>query len=269
MTEIFDNIRKLYQFYLPQNELREFIEFISESSAEDTFRQVANNPFTVRMFPSWTPTCYINLGEPYQLTVGANVYQIQKQTDVLILRNTIVERHNLPTDHIVTVKFFPGGLEAILGINQVQFSDQVVPLETILPSMLIQRVKQAADFDERINLLESFFLSRLNGRNKPDHYRTIVSNTIGTFGKNGMELHTGQLADRLFLTSKTINRYFHRVIGTPPKQYLSTMRTRAALSNYVAHKDHFSPYDYGYYDMSHFYKDVVKFTGKKLSAGRR
>ncbi|GAB4032125.1 helix-turn-helix domain-containing protein [Spirosoma gilvum] len=267
MTEIFDNIRKLYRFYLPQNELANFIEFISESSAEETFRQVDNNPFTVRMFPSWTPTCYINLGEPYQLTVGATLYKIRKNADVFILRNNIVERHNLPTDHIVTVKFFPGGLEAILGVNQVQFRDQVVPLETVLPTVLIQRVKQATDFDERINLLESFFLSRLNRRNKPDHYRTMVSSTIGTFGENGMELNTGQLADRMFLTSKTINRYFHRVIGTPPKQYLSMMRARTALSSYVAHKNQFSPYDFGYYDMSHFYKDVVRLTGKKLSAG--
>ncbi|WP_338876464.1 helix-turn-helix domain-containing protein [Spirosoma sp. SC4-14] len=267
MTEIFDNIRKLYRFYFPQNELASYIEFISESSPEETFRQVANNLFTVRMFPSWTPTCYINLGEPYQLTVGSTIYQIQKQTDVLILRNNIVERHNLPTDHIVTVKFFPGGLEAILGINQVQFRDRVVPLETVWPAPLIQRVKQAIDFDERVNLLESFFLSRLNGRNKPDHYRTMVSHTIGTFGANGMELNTGQLADRLFLTSKTINRYFHRVIGSPPKQYLSIMRARTALSNYVAHKNQFSPYEYGYYDMSHFYKDVVRLTGKKLTAG--
>lgn len=269
MTEIFDNIRKLYRFYIPKNELKEYIEFISESSAEETFRQVANNPFTVRMFPSWTPTCYINLGEPYLLTVGSTVYQIQKHSDVLILRNNIVERYNLPTDHIVTIKFFPGGLEAILGINQVQFRDQVVLLETVLPATLIQRVKQAIDFEERVSLLEPFFLSRLNGRNKPDHYQTMVSNTIGTFGENGMELNTGQLADRMFLTSKTINRYFHRVIGTAPKQYLSMMRARTALSSYVTHKDQFSPYEYGYYDMSHFYKDVVRFTGKKISVGRK
>ncbi|WP_080057649.1 AraC family transcriptional regulator [Spirosoma aerolatum] len=268
MTEIFDNIRKLYRFYLPQNELASYIEFISESSAEETFRQVANNPFTVRMFPSWTPTCYINLGDPYQLTVGLTVYQIQKQTDVLILRNSIVERHNLPTDHIFTIKFFPGGLEAILGINQVQFKDQVVPLETILPILLIQRIKQAINFEERVNLIESFFLNQLQGRKKADHYRTMVSNTIGTFGANGMELNTAQLADRMFLTSKTINRYFHRVIGTPPKQYLSMMRVRAALSSYVAHNDRFSPDDFGYYDMSHFYRDVVRFTGQKINERR-
>ncbi|MGA0559905.1 helix-turn-helix domain-containing protein [Larkinella sp. VNQ87] len=264
MTEIFENIRKLYQFYVPDNELADFIEFFSESSATETFRHVANNRFSIRMFPSWTPTFYINLGAPYLLTVGARQHEISSRTDVLILRNTLVERHNLPTDHILTVKFFPGGLEAVLGINQAQFVDQVVNLETVLPPGLLHQIKQPAVFEERLELLQHFFLEQLRVRKKTNHYRTFVTDTIGTFGASGLELKTAELADRLFITSKTINRYFHRVIGTPPKAYLATVRTRTALSAYVANPSLFSPYDYGYYDMSHFYKDVVKFTGRKL-----
>lgn len=264
MTEIFDNIRKLYRFYVPDNELADYVEFFSESSASETYLYVADNQFTVKMFPSWTPTFYINLGEPYQMLVGEKQYLIPKNTDVLILRNTIVERHNLPTDYIFTVKFYPGGLEAVLGINQVQFTNQVVSLDTVLPPTLLLRVKQAAHFDERIELLQNYFFSQFQFRRQNYHYRTFVSNTIGTFDESGMVLNTGQLADRLFVTSKTINRYFHRVVGTPPKQYLSMLRIRAALTYYVDHKDLFYPDDYGYYDMSHFYKDVVKFTGKKL-----
>ena len=264
MTEIFENIKKLYRFYSPTNELAEFVEFFAESSASETYRYVADNRFTVKMFPSWTPTGYINLGEPYQLSVGTKQHLIQKDTDVLILRNTIVERHNLPTDYIFTIKFFPGGLEAILGINQVQFVNQVVNLATVLPPALIQRVKRLDAFEERIELLQHYFLSQYQYQKKTDHYRQFVSTTIGAFDDSGMMLNTGQLADQLFATSKTINRYFHRVIGTPPKQYLSLLRIRSALSDYVANKNHFSPYDYGYYDMSHFYKDVVKFTGKNL-----
>ncbi|WP_420148721.1 AraC family transcriptional regulator [Spirosoma sp.] len=264
MTEIFDNIRKLYRFYAPENELADYIEFFSESSASETHRYVANNTFSIRMFPSWTPTMYINLGEPYVIDVGTKSYQIQKHTDVLILRNNIVERHNLPTDSIFTIKFFPGGLEAVLGINQVQFVDQVVNLEMLLPEWLIRRVKQPICFEERINLLQQYFLNQYQLQRKSDHYRQFVSSTIGTFDDSGMVLKTGQLADRLYATSKTINRYFRRVIGIPPKQHLSMVRIRAALTGYVTHRNQFFPDAYGYYDMSHFYKDVVRFTGKKL-----
>jgi AraC-like DNA-binding protein len=268
MTEIFENIRKLYRFYTPSNELAEFIEFFSESSAEATYRHVANNRFSIKMFPSWTPTCYINLGEPYHLDVGTNRYLIGKDTHVLILRNSVVERHNLPTDSILTIKFFPGGLEAVMGINQVPLVNQVVRLETFIPVSLIQRVKQSTDFEERVGWLEDFLLRQYRGQKKADHYRTFVADAIGTFQASGLVLGPGQLAERLFATSKTINRYFHRVIGTSPKQYLSLVRTRAALSDFVTKKALFSPYDYGYFDMSHFYKDVVKFTGQKLTENR-
>ena len=268
MTEIFENIKQLYRFYSPTGELADFIEFFAESSAVETYRQVADSRFTIKMFPSWTPTCYLNLGPPYQLAVGQNRYWIQPDTDVLILRNNIVERFNLPTDSIFTIKFYPGGLEAILGSSQLSLIDQVVRLETVLPVNLIQRVKRADQFEERIELLQHFFLGQYQLRNKADHYRTFVANTIGTFEANGLVLNPGQLADRMFATSKTINRYFHRVIGTSPKQYLSQVRVRTALVNYVADKHLFSCDDYGYYDMSHFYKDVVKFTGQKLSQSR-
>ena len=265
MQEIFDNIRKLYRFYVPDNELAEYIEFFSESSAEETYRHVADRPFSVRMFPSWTPTAYINLGVPYQMTVGSRQVQIPAHTDVLILRNSIVERHNLPTDHIVTIKFHPGGLEAILSINQAQFTDQVVALGDVLPVSLIQEVKELATFEARVAVLEAFFLQQYHQRKSTNHYHAIVTNTIGTFEANGIMLHPSQLADRMFMTSKTINRYFHRVIGTSPKQYLTSIRVRAALAAYVADKKQFAPDDYGYYDMSHFYKDVVRFTGERLS----
>ncbi|QIP12741.1 AraC family transcriptional regulator [Spirosoma aureum] len=264
MTEIFDNIRKLYRFYTPRHELANYIEFFSESSAEETYHHVGDNRFIIKMFPSWTPTFYINLGQPYQLAVGANRFLIQKSTDVLILRNNIVERHNLPTDHIFTIKFFPGGLEAILGINQVQFSDQVVKLETVLPEALIHRVKQLTDFDQRIELLENFFLNQYKKKKASAYYVDVVQKAIEIQAASNMEFTSSQLASELFATNKTLYRYFIRVIGTTPKQYFATVRARMALAGYVANKKLFSPDDYGYYDMSHFYKDVIRFTGSKL-----
>jgi AraC-like DNA-binding protein len=269
MTEIFENIRQLYRFHIPDNELADYIEFFSESWPAETCRHVGNDGFTIRMFPSWTPTMYFNLGMPYQLALGMAHHLIDRNTDVLILRNGLVERCNHPSDHILTVKFHPGGLEALLGVQQAKLIDRVVNLTTILPADLIQRVKQPAGFDERCHLLQQFFLSRLPNRQPGDHYRQLITSTIGTFEAGGMALQPTQLADRAFVTSKTINRYFHRVVGTSPKRYLTTVRARAALLHYVANKSQFAPEEYGYYDMSHFYKEVVRFTGQRLSAQLR
>jgi AraC-like DNA-binding protein len=216
------------------------------------------------MFPSWTPTFYINLGEPYIIAAGQQQRLIGADGDILILRDSIVERYNTPTDNIFTVKFYPSGLEAVLGISQVKCVNQVIDLKTILPVKVLEQIKQAPSFTERCELMQQFLLGRLKNTFKNDHYLKFVGDCIDDYNIAGTHINTGEMAEKMFVTSKTINRYFHRVVGTSPKSYFSIMRARTALTSYVNNKPEFTPYDFGYYDMSHFYKEVVQFTGKKL-----
>jgi len=264
MVEIFQNIRKIYTFQQPSEELAEHIEFFSESSIEATQQHVSGKNFSVKMFASWTPTFYINLGSPYEILVGNKHHFIAADEDILILRNSIVERYNTPTDNIFTVKFYPGSLEAVLDIKQRLLADKVISLKKILPAKLLKKIKQPVTFTERVELIGDFFCSNLRKPN--DYYLKFVKDAIDNFSKTGLQASNADLAERMFTTSKTINRYFNQVIGTSPKNYFSIMRARTALTGYVSNKPDFIPFDYGYYDMSHFYKDVVKFTGKKLAA---
>jgi AraC-like DNA-binding protein len=179
-----------------------------------------------------------------------------------------VERRNLPSDYIFTVKFFPGGLEAVLGIDQTKCISKIVALNEVLPIALIRRVKTAASFEERMALLQDFFLLQYSKRRKQDHYIHIVKDSIDLYAANRMQYNTGQVAEKMFVTSKTINRYFNNIVGVSPKKYFSILRVRSALTAYVANKEAFSPCDHSYHDMSHFYKEVVKFTGQGLNAQR-
>jgi AraC-like DNA-binding protein len=265
MVEIFQNIRKIYTFSGPCEELAEQVEFFAESSLEKTREYMANERFTVKMFPSWTPTFYINLGQPYHITVGNKQHLIKADQDILILRNSIVERHNLPADNIFTVKFNPGGLEAILGINQAKCIDQVIDLNTILPALLLTKIKQPICFEERIALMQQYLLSCYKKHTGTDHYLRMVHDAIGQYTAAGLQLNTSAVAEKVFVSSKTINRYFNRVVGISPKNYFAILRTRMALTDYIKDKELFIPYDYGYYDRSHFYKDVVKFTGQRVT----
>lgn len=265
MTEIFDNIRGLYDFHLPCEALRPFIEFFSESSRAKTALAAAGNPFDVEMFPSWTPTFWINLGAPYRLSTGDNHQNIPTDHDILVLRDSPIIRHNHPTDHIFTVKFYPGGMEQVLGVNQTTLTGRIVPLRDLLPAPLLSQLKTAPTSHTRITLLENHFLASFARRQQKDHYAQLVRDSIGHFEDAAMLPNTTQLAERHFLHSRTINRYFHRVIGLPPKKYLSIVRARSALTGYLADRANFSPDAYGYYDSSHFYKAVRQFTGRRLT----
>lgn len=269
MVEIFNDIRKIYEFYEPCEELTRHVEFISESmpvkAEEVNSEHITAQLSGVKMFPSWTPTFWINLGPCYYLSTGKETHIIKSTDDVLLLRDGIVERLKQANDHIFTVKFRPGGLEAILGISQPKLAGQVINLKEILPPAFLQAIKQPMAPAERVAMMQQFLLNSYKNKTE-DYYLKFVTDCIENYGASDMQLNPSQVAERMFVTSKTINRYFNKVVGTSPKNYFSIVRTRRALTAWVNQKQQFSPYDFGYYDMSHFYKDVVKFTGQKLTA---
>lgn len=265
MTEIFDDIRKLYAFSAPCPELAEHIEFFSESSAEATHAFTGGSRFNVKMFASWTPTFWFNLGPAYDINMHNRRYSIPAGKDILLIRNDIVERLNQPTDHIFTIKFFPGGLEAILGADQSQLQDRIIDLRQLLPPAIIQQVREAGHFTERMQVLQAFFLRLLANKRRPDNYIQLVKKTIACYEQGELQYNVTELSGRLFTTSKTITRYFNKVIGTTPRQYFNIVRARTALSAWMEDKRLFDPTTFGYYDPSHFYREMNNFTGQRLS----
>ncbi|MGI4737261.1 MAG: helix-turn-helix domain-containing protein [Janthinobacterium lividum] len=269
MVEIFQNIRQPYAFIAPCEELAPFVEFYSQSAHAGAPAPASPPAWSSKMFASWTPTCYINLGPAYLLDLAHTRYAVRAGEDVLLLRNTPTVRHKHPTDNIFTLKFYPGGLEAVLGINQVALTDRLLPLAHVFPAPLLAQLKQPLCFAERVAVLEQFLPRAFRRPAPPDHYVRLVHDAIGEYQAGGRQLSTSAVAERLFLTSKTINRYFHRVVGTSPSQYFALLRARPALTAFVANPTAFVPSDYGYYDRAHFAKAMRHFTGHPLSAAGR
>lgn len=265
MIEIFQNIREIYDFTEPHGDLLPYVEFFSESSTEKCMQYFDRGHANVTMFQSWTPTFYINLTGGYMIDVGGKSHLVDNKQDILILRNGTVTRKNRPTDRIFTVKFYPGGLEAILGISQIAMSNRVISLKHILPAGLLVKLKGASSFAERVTAMEVYLLSAMRGKSKSDHYSRMVNDAIGEYTATDMQLNTSEIAERLFITSKSMARYFNRVIGVTPKSYFLVLRVRTALTAMIGNPNGFKPWAYGYYDPAHFYKDVFKFTGQKIS----
>ena len=265
MVEILDDIRKLYRFAQPCPVLHPFVEFYSETCPEAMQQYVGDAPFTVKMFPSYTPTIWINLGAPYQLRHGNDLQQVDRQTDVLVLRSGIVERCNLPSDNIFTIKFNPGGFEAIFGISQTTIGNEIVSVTQLIPAPLLRKLKRPADFNTRLQLVEQHLLDQYIRHRTLAHPLSFVRQAIDQFSASGMQLNNQQLASHLHLTEKTFYRYFTHAIGVGPKQFFATLRARNALTAWISQRTSFDHTAFGYYDQSHFYRDVEKFTGTRFS----
>lgn len=265
MIEIFDDIRSLYHFRAPCPELKDYIEFFSESSAEATAKYVGAEEFSVRLFPSFTPTIWINLGSPYRLLNGKENKHIPQKTDILVLRNTTLERHNLATDHIFTIKFHPLGFESVFGFSQAKIGGAMIQAKEIIPPYILAKIKNMATFEDRITFLEGWFIQKLQQNLADQHHLRCLRTALDQQFTSGLELKNREIADRLCVSEKTFYRHFKNAVGTNPKTYFSIARARTALTVYKKDRPNFSPYDFGYFDFGHFSKDVVRFTGSLLS----
>jgi AraC-like DNA-binding protein len=264
MTELFNNIRSLYQFKAPCDELKNYIEFFSESCFESTKQIVQKQFFSIKMFKSWTPTFWINLGPSYHLSLNGNTHLIKANSAIAVTRAVTTERINHHNDHLFTVKFYPGALNHLLDVGQAKFNSGLVELRELLPETLIQRIRTAGSFGKRVSVMEQFLLLNKSMKKNTDHYSNLVNQTIASFDAGGMKLNVSELAFKSFTSSKTLRRYFERVVGISPKQYFESVRLRTALPSFLSNKKNFDPCLYGYYDRSHFYRSVVRFTGERI-----
>jgi AraC-like DNA-binding protein len=221
------------------------------------------------MFSSWTPTVWINLGSPYKLTLDNRQYSIPRDKDILVLRNSIVSRNILASDKLFTIKFFPGALDSIFGIHQLHFIGKLASATDIIPATLIRKIKEETGLHEKVKTIEEFLLLNLSKQKRRDHYTQIMRDSTDMYVLSGMHYNTSEIASKLFTTSRSINRYFHITVGISPKKYFSIIRARAALTSYVMEKNGFDPACYGYYDMSHFYKEAMKFTGRRMGSVKK
>ncbi|HLY69587.1 MAG TPA: helix-turn-helix domain-containing protein, partial [Puia sp.] len=138
-------------------------------------------------------------------------------------------------------------------------------LRHILPGSLLERLRQPLSFEKRHAIMEDYLISAFTKQKRAGHYLNIVRGCIEKYDALGMQPKANELSQKVFASTRTINRHFNRVIGVSPKRYLSVLRARTALTAYVSVKKDFSPIDFGYYDMSHFYREIKNFTGKKLT----
>lgn len=266
MTEIFDDIRKLYLFRKPGPGLSQYIEFFSETSLEATSQHIRTDTFSVKLFPSFTPTIWLNMGDSsYELLNEGKITRVGKSSNILVLRSTTLERMNLATDNIFTIKFLPLGFEAIFGISQATIGNGIVNADEILGMSVIKKIKELGSLNERSLFLEKIFLEKLQKNSQDKFCLELIEKSILLFSQSSMESRLKDLASKLNISEKTFYRYFQTIIGTNPKDFFLVTRCREALSLYKKSRNTFSPYDFGYYDFAHFSKEVKRFTGSSLT----
>jgi hypothetical protein len=244
-----------YQISRPKKALFTFIDYFWEGDFK-------GEKTPDRLLPHIGFTLLFNLGKPFILFRNGESYYIKE--DTIYPRQFCWEDYNKEI-HAFGIKFNFSFIPFVSDCPQYALADKPIVCYKFLDWSFIEQIHKASCYEERVFLSENHFLTLFEKhKNSIRRYQVVLDVLNEMTNGNLMEFNVSQKSLELFTSSKSLNRYFLKCVGMAPKQVHRILRLRAALDSYFNNPGQFNFYGAGYYDHSHFYKEVRKITTIKL-----
>ncbi len=163
---------------------------------------------------------------------------------------------------IVLVYFTAAGASAFLDVplhEVFQLSLSIKMLDKRPgPGETEEKISLATSHEERIRIINRFFLRRL----KPHNHDLLVAHATNVIRQSCGNIRIKTLSEDLCISQSRLERRFRASVGCSPKKYCTIARLRSVMENVtsVTSLTEVSA-QAGYYDQAHFIKDFKSFTG--------
>lgn len=237
-----------------------FIDFFWETDFDGLWKQYPDG-FSDVLFPNTGYTYLINLGTPFVIQVGDRKFPMK--TDGFLPRQKDIEAHHKPGNCLFGIKFKTSPIIFEKKINFAEYRESVFPLSYLADASILQKVKAAGNFTERVTILTDYFHHLLQQYEGSLHPVMIVNEILAHCEQQldfGQSVET--LAARYKVSSRTLQRYFEIYTGISTKKALQILRIRKAVELLVTAPATFDLTQFAYYDHSHFYKHLKQFLQK-------
>lgn len=256
-SEIFNSnyFQKQYRIALPPKELQQEIDFFWQFNGYSSLE--LEQSVGEQLFANLSSSLVFNLGSPF-LYYEKNEAIIVDQSSLIAPRTLPIIFEHFAHNQLFGIKLHPAGLSRLLGINARLVDNQIIPLVDIKPQFRnLEQLLLGNSFEHACSSASQFLWENIQSSTL--HKTTLVAQAIQLYQTN-LEGQVTEISNRLFVSQKTLTRYFKETLGINPKTCFNIIRLRTALKNYVAQKVNFSIYDFGYTDYSHFVKEVKRYT---------
>lgn len=165
---------------------------------------------------------------------------------------------------IFAVRFQPSGLQPFLEFGAGELTEQNIEVSDIWGKdgdILADRILNAFTDMERIHILETFLLSRLE---ETTHMQARIDYCVYTILQSAGMVTVDRLAEETGIGRRYLERGFMAQVGLSPKVLSRIIRFQNVLR--MIEKKQFSTmtllaYEGGFYDQAHFIRDFREFTG--------
>lgn len=205
--------------------------------------------------------------------LGNDIKRFTSETDFILQPRSMVIGQTIepffiqPTGYVNTfaIRFYPYGFTNFVTIPIRDLANKETPITQLFGEAtakdLEQRIVNATDTQQRIDVIETFFINKLSEKTTIDN---IVKSTIDTLllTKGNTPINTILKEDRS--KRRQLERKFSQQIGISPKQLAKVIRLQTALKMLLNQQNETLTriaYESEYYDQNHFIKDFKEFTG--------
>lgn len=247
-----------YQVYTPSPELQAFIKCFW--SLDDEKQE---EPVKQRVLPDGCMEMIFHYGDLYRQYFEDGSSIIQPRSFVFGQITKYIEIAPTGSSGIISARFLPEGICPFLNMPVSSLENKPVPIAEIFAdgAALEQLIVNANNNEERIQLIESFLLSKLTDPNTID---AITKSFVEAIFQSQGQIGVVELAGKLNINRRNMERKFTSLIGMSPKQLARVVRLQSTLK--MLEQKKFTSltslaYENGYYDQAHFIKDFKDFTG--------
>lgn len=189
------------------------------------------------------------------------------QPRAMVLGQTIEPFYIEPTGYVNTfaIRFYPYGFANFVTMPIKTLANKETPIALLFgektANELEQKIIEATNSSERIEIIENFLLDKLNEKTTIDN---IVKSTIDALLATKGSASISEILKEDLTKRRQMERNFIKQIGLSPKQLGKVIRLQSALKmllNKQTENLTNIAYQSEYYDQAHFIKDFKEFTG--------
>lgn len=249
-----------YQTYKPHPDLESLVKFYWTLEV----------PFDVnnqkqKIIPDGCIEMTFNLGDKIKRYISETEFILNP--NAMVMGQRTKSYYIEPVGHVDTIAicFYPYGFANFINTSLENLVDQETPIEDLFNEIqaneLEQRIVQTTNTKERIEIIETFLLNKLNEKTTIEN---IVKTTVETLMSTKGSMPINIIMKDDLSKRRQLERYFKKQIGISPKQLGKVIRLQATLQMLLSQQSETLTdiaYENEYFDQNHFIKDFKEFVG--------
>lgn len=202
--------------FLPHSELQSVVNFYLDLDMPCTSDMILN--------PAWSRVAFIVLIDGEMETIEGNKsFQAPKFTLKGPFTTPYFYRYKQKNIKMIGADLSPTGIYRLTGLDVEQFKNKIYDASLIWPDKLLsdlsKSLNNAVTPEERVGILEGFLRDSVAITESKE--LSIIEKCLEVARSKKYQLPVEQLFAEINVSSKTLQRYFKRIVGYTAKEYLS------------------------------------------------